>query len=956
MDSSACPDEESLTGLVDGLLPPERAAALGAHTESCTSCRRLVGLLVKLRSKREASQPSLLQVETTPLLPLETSVGRYVIRRFVGAGAMGVVFEADDPALQRRVAVKVMRSARSASAQELLQREAQVMAKLSHRNVATVFDVGVVDGRSWIAMEFIEGTTLRAWLQSSLRDEAAVLARLLDAGRGLAAAHLAGVVHRDFKPDNVLVEKSSARVVVTDFGLSAGSGEPRALVGTPAYMAPEQRLGHTDAASDQFAFCVTAVEAFTGKRPFDSGVLDPKVLALVPRRLRTALARGLALEPAQRWPTLEGLLIELTPPRRERQVFVGAVALSLATVGAVGVTGWQRAHVCDSAGLAVQGVWNPKSRSALEAAFLATAVPFARVAADGLTGELDRWASGWASHATKSCEATEVEHVQSGELMDLRRACLDERLNELRAVTTLLEHADEAMVKASSGIGARLSPLSECDDERVLRAPVPLPAGHVAARVAEVRNLLATASALRVTSQWKLAREAMPPLEAAALDAGYRPLEAEVLVQAGLLALDSEDAEGGERKLQRALVAAQAGGHTLAAAQAWIGLTVIQGVRLGHPEEGHRAASLAAAASERLGHPAVIEAALATNLGALFSSEGKHVEAKASYETALALYRSTGAEALVLAQALNAVGSSERQLGQPEAALVRHQEALELVTQRYSATHPDVAPITKNIGNLHLDAGRLEEAMRWYERTLTVEREAFGAESLEVADTESNVAATLLRQGKLAEAEPLLRAALKIVSAKLGDDNPARLAPLNNLAVLLRYTSRLEEADATLQTALALTLKTYGPLHGEVATTLINLGDVQLARKDFAASVKSYEQAIVVTEKTSGPNHANLADCWGGLAFPLLELKDWKRALEATDKAQAIYAKSKGQPYPEGLVHFAHARALWEAVPARRPEAKSEAAAARTSLEKVGAQPEELAEIDGWLRSVAKRN
>ena len=139
-------------------------------------------------------------------------------------------------------------------------------------------------------------------------------------------------------------------------------------------------------------------------------------------------------------------------------------------------------------------------------------------------------------------------------------------------------------------------------------------------------------------------------------------------------------------------------------------------------------------------------------------------------------------------------------------------------------------------------------------------------------------------------------------------------------------------------------------MHEEVATTLINLGDVQLSRKDFVGSVKSYERAIVVTEKTSGPTHSNLADCWGGLAFPLMELHEWAKALEATDKAQAIYAKSPGQPYPEGLVHFAHARALWEVVPARRPEAKKEAAAARASLEKVGAQPEELAEIEAWLK------
>ncbi len=956
MDASPCPDEDTLSLLADDLLPPAEAAALGAHSESCPSCRRLVGMLMKLRSRRPGSEPGEPPPDDAPALPLGSTLGRYVLRRFVGAGAMGVVFEAEDPSLQRRVAVKVMRSASSPTAQALLQREAQVMAQLSHHNVATVFDVGVVEGRTWVAMEFIEGTTFRAWLQSAPRDEATITARLLEAGRGLAAAHAAGVVHRDFKPDNVLIEHARSRVVVTDFGLSIGSGgtassPTRSLVGTPAYMPPEQRLGHADAASDQFSFCITAVEAFTRRRPFDTGVIDESVLALLPRRVRPVLTRGLSLEPSKRWPSLDALLLALTPPRRERQVLATAAVLSAVAVGAVSVGGWRRAHVCDGATQKVHLVWNAETKAKLGAAFLATGVPFAPGAAEALSTELEGWASRWAAHATEVCEATELRHTQSGELMDLRRACLDERLDEVAALTTALFHADAAVVKGASAIAQRLTPLSQCDDERALRAPVPLPASpQLAARVTALRESLATASALRVTSQLKGARAALIPLEAEALDAGHRPLEAEVLLQAGLLATELEDFEGSSQKLEQALVAAQAGGHTQAAAQAWIGLALLEGVHLGHPAQGHRAAALASAASERLGRPLVIEAALATNVGTLLSTEGKHAEAKTSYETALAHHRALDSDTLSLAQALNAIGAQERHLGQMDAALVRHQQALELVTKRYSATHPDVAPITKNIGNVHLEAGRLDEAMRWYEKTLEVQRAAFGADSLEVAQTASNVAGTLLRQSKFKEAEPLLRTALKTTTTRLGPDNPSLLAPLNNLAVLLRYTARLDEAEATLRQALAVELKTFGPVHEEVATTLINLGDVQLSRKDFAASVKSYEQAIEVTEKTSGPAHSNLADCWGGLAFPLMELGDWPRALAATEKAQSIYAKSPGQPYPEGLVHFAHARALWEVVPARRAEAKHEAAAARASLEKVGAQPEELAEIDTWLK------
>ncbi len=950
MASEACPDDETLTRFADSALPETDAAAIALHTERCESCRRVVAMLFKAGSARSQASGSV--DATSGQLSLGTAVGRYVLERFVGAGAMGVVFEAADPALHRRVAVKVMRSHTSASAQALLQREAQVMAKLSHRHLATVFDAGVHDGRSWVAMEFIEGPTLRGWLAKGAHASRAVLARLLEAGRGLAAAHEAGVIHRDFKPDNVLIDtRDGGRAVVTDFGLSAASDRAddagRKLVGTPAYMAPEQRSGHASAASDQFAFALTVVEALTGTRPNAGAAIgDPRV----PRAFRAPLTRALSVDPAQRWPTLEALLAALTPPRRDGRVVLAAAALALLGVGALGFLSWRRAHVCDDAASAISATWNDEARRNVSAAFSATDLAFAKSTADGLVAGLDRYVERWRAHAVDACEDTELRREQSGELMDLRRQCLDERHRELASLITALAKADVALVKQADGIASKLPPLSDCDDVRALRAPLPLPsAPEAAAKVVALRQQLAVASALRIASQHQAARTALQPIEAQAGTLAHRPLEAEVLVQTAMNDAELEDFDGAQAKLQRALIAAQAGGHVHAAAQAWIALTLLEGVQRGHPVEAHRAAELAGAASERLGHPASLEGALATNLGSVLAREGKHEAAKASYERSLVLAREADADTHTIAQALNAIGAEERHLGNPAAALQRHQEALALVTARYSATHPSVAPIMKNIGNVHLEAGRFAEALDWYGKTIDVQRAAFGEASLEVADTQSNVAGALLRQGKMKEAEPLLRATIATTDARLGVDNVALFAPLNNLAVLLKYTGRAEEAEATLLRALAIAEKTWGPVHEEVATTLVNLGDSQLARRQFDASVKSYRRAIEVTEKTSGPTHANLADCWGGLAFPLLEKQDWRGALDATDKAQAIYRVSPGQPYAEGLVHFAHARALWEATPARRADAKQEARDARTALEKVGAQPEELAEIDAWL-------
>jgi serine/threonine protein kinase len=303
---------------------------------------------------------------------------------------MGDVYAAHDPRLARRVAVKLVRTRAEdrppdADARMRLLREAQAIAKLSHPNVVVVHDVGTYRDNVFVAMEFVEGTTVTAWLLAEQRTSAAILALYALAGRGLEAAHRAGLVHRDFKPDNVMVGRDG-QVRVMDFGLArqvlrvrddqprlppdggaplavdalAAAGaehtvslqpldvaatvrlsvpaadEPStsepiladkltqtgAVMGTPAYMAPEQFLGRaTDARTDQFSFCVALYEALYGARPFSGNtvlaltsnvlagvVSDPPAETRVPAALRGVLLRGLSLEPAARWPSMTGLL------------------------------------------------------------------------------------------------------------------------------------------------------------------------------------------------------------------------------------------------------------------------------------------------------------------------------------------------------------------------------------------------------------------------------------------------------------------------------------------------------------------------------------------------------------------------------------------------------------------------------------------------------------------------
>ncbi len=310
-------------------------------------------------------------------------IGRYVIRRRLGAGGMGVVYGAHDSKLAREVALKVVRPRGDVRAmQARLEREGQAMARLSHPNVVPVFDIGMQDGQLFLAMELVEGETLRAWV-TQLRPWREVVRVFAKAGRGLAAAHASGVLHRDFKPDNVLIDRAG-EPRITDFGLArelavadatgplpegwADAAEADrslvpitatgALAGTPAYMAPEQLRGEPgDARADQFGCCVALFEVLCGMRPFvvESATPESRIAEIragrvakpaatrgVPGWLHQAIARGLAFEPDQRWPSMLALVdaLERGLHRRRRRIYglVAGLAITGAAAGIVVVT------------------------------------------------------------------------------------------------------------------------------------------------------------------------------------------------------------------------------------------------------------------------------------------------------------------------------------------------------------------------------------------------------------------------------------------------------------------------------------------------------------------------------------------------------------------------------------------------------------------------------------------
>ena len=315
----------------EGKLAAAEQVALELHLDSCAECRASVAALVRGATKQQ--------------------FGRYRIDGELGQGGMGIVFRGWDPELARAVAIKVVRRA-DPQLRARLVREAQSLAQLSHPNVCQIYDVGQDGDEVWFAMELIDGVTLRAYAAD--HGYAEVHAALLGAAHGLAEAHRAGIVHRDVKPDNVLVDRRG-RAVVTDFGLARiVAGDPGGppltstglVFGSPGYMAPEQLSGTAvDARADQFAWAVSAWELLVRSRPLPpdptarlaaiaTGLAPP---AELPAPLGAALVRALALEPAARFASMDELLAAIAsspPPRSRRRAFAIAGVAGLCALAA----------------------------------------------------------------------------------------------------------------------------------------------------------------------------------------------------------------------------------------------------------------------------------------------------------------------------------------------------------------------------------------------------------------------------------------------------------------------------------------------------------------------------------------------------------------------------------------------------------------------------------------------
>ncbi len=1012
----ACPDENALSELALGLLASPAREAVTEHLATCDGCRVVVARLVA------SATPPPLELAPTHLSPradddatpflrpdgafLEKGslVGRYVVLGPVGAGGMGVVYSAYDPQLDRKVALKLMHAdeRRKVSVEELklrLMREAQAMARLSHPHVLPIYDVGTFGAGAqeqvFVALEFVEGGSLREWLRTR-RHWREVLELFLRAGEGLAAAHAAGLVHRDFKPDNVLVSPDG-RVRVTDFGLAAlvSDDEPSltpsprpprlalpvppeltpdrplsldhpltvtgTLLGTPAYMAPELLYGRPDTRSDQFAFCVSLYEALYGARPFAGEnvvalaraanlgqVAPPPEGAAVPGWLRRVLVKGLSGTPSSRYPTMNALLSALrTRPRRRRALVAAGVAAGLLVVGGLGVreVRAQRAQLCQGGPRQIARVWNDEARAQLHRAFLATGKAYGEAASQSAQSLLNRYAADWVAMHQDACEATRLRGEQTEAQLALRMECLDGALKALGALSRVFGQADAQVAQNARVAAAALPPVEACGDLEALgraggRAPPVALHAAVEAGEAQVED----ARARRWAGQYK---EGLALAEKAVADArltGWAPLLARALEVEGELRVQLADYPGAQARLLEAAAAAE--GARLDEASAQARLEMVDALALQNRMEDAQAwLTLARGAVDRLGpgHE-LMRARLRFAEGRLAREGGKVEQAVAALrEAATQAERALGPDDLTVADYAYELGVALMEADQLDEAQRVQDRVLALRRKLLGEEHPTVAASLSDLAIILKRSGKYEEAERLYLRALAIDERAVGPYHPDIAVDLNNLGALHNIQGHDAQAEAYYRRAVEVQEKALGPEHPSFAFFLLNVC-----SSRADDASlATCRRALGIIERKLGPEHPSAAHAHRMVASVLAARADVAGSLAEHQRALAIYEKAVGPTHSDTAREQLAVGEALFRLKGIKEAAPYFEKALATLGEGSHNPEQRALTRYWVAYARYE-LGAQRGPALAMAEEASRALAPV-AQTPKLVFLNGWL-------
>jgi serine/threonine protein kinase len=832
-------------------------------------------------------------------LQIGDKVGRYELRALLGAGGMGRVYEAWDSELERAVALKVLHPelGGAASVTDRLVRESRIMARAAHESVITVYGIGRDRDVVFIAMELVRGPTLAAYLSREHPGWRDVVVLLEQAGAGLAAAHAAGIIHRDFKPENVLVGPAR-KVVVTDFGVArATAGDEPATgttapaharltatgqaIGTPAYMAPEQLDGHAaDERADVFAFCVSAWEAVFGAHPFATAnaTIDairaahrkppapPRTGA--PRRLARALQRGLAIDPAARWPGMPPLLVELAAIRRHRtRLAIAATAtglIGLGIAGALVVGHTARADGCANRLAALDRAY----RRDLLAARLAHD-PATR---DRVLATLDGTVKAWHDLHAQTC---------ANDKTPTTTACLDARRSELAGtVDDILADGPGHAVRLLDVVG---------DPTACATAAAGLVAANVPdtpmlrRKVTALRYRIIDAEALRdrLDDKDALAAELTIVSDAATV---WPIVHAEALFLYGATQTHAGDATHALKTLEQAAGVAATAHDDRIAAKAWTALAAATTFDKGDPARGLEYVGYAEAALARIGNPPSLVSPLLyikgttltqanrtdeaettlrravelakqsdpdgvpssiSGLGFVYQQQGRYAEAADAYRQALAALPSSGPDVasgqVVYREHLGAIlfnlgQASEGERITREAVSIADRSLDENSSERYTA-HLDLAELLSGTGKLDEALAEAKLGAEGIARTVGMRTATYG-EALRI---EVDALMSLERNR---EAEPLSARACDIIAFQATEDSTQYAVCELEHVQLLGELDRPREAVLICDKVLPVLLAKDGADNPEFANGALHCGEIDADVGNDERARTRYEQAL----------------------------------------------------------------------------------------------------------------
>ncbi len=733
----------------------------------------------------------------------------------VGRGAMGDVYAAYDPELDRKVAVKLLQVSDGGKGdvgeqKARLLREAQAIARLSHPNVVVVHDVGSFGERVFIAMEFVDGHTLSYWLHAEPRRWREIVDVFVLAGRGLAAAHHADLVHRDFKGENVMIT-ATRQVRVMDFGLARqapnrkasaslpslatlaqfdtnatievarqqacdvgerlearalpvtprGTGsfeaavtETGLLVGTPAYMAPEQFRGQiADAQSDQFSFCVALYEALYGQRPFAGATMSELADNVVhgrvrpapanrrvPSWVRRALLRGLSVDPDERWPSMDALLGALAhnPNARGWWYALGGVVVASATAAALAV-GMAPAQpsICQVTADRFSGVWEQAGdrrstrRAAIAASMAAAEAPRTRDSFEKLSRLLDDYVGRWSRMYKDACEATNVRAEQSHEVLDLKMSCLRARLSELRAFSDVLVEGDAVAARNAISSAAALTPIEVCAEITSVGSTIAPPSdAPTRQRVDALRGRLVEIKALQDAGRYVQALEQVTAIVADPRTGDYQPVMAEALNRMALLQVDIGNTRDAHATIEEALWLAEGSRHD----ELVIELATIEIYISGYIEhdmvKAQHWANQARVFLQRIGGHDLLRAWMLNNIGVALDANGDRVAAAEEMEKSLRIKeRILGKDHPDVAISLANLADTLNAIGRSKEALELSNRGVEIQSRTFGASHPRLVAQLATRAEILNQLGRYEEARRDAEHAVAIQRSEAGPDA-----------------------------------------------------------------------------------------------------------------------------------------------------------------------------------------------------------------------------------